>query len=329
MSDAPLERYPDDRPRAATIRSRVMLEVASELAGSLEWAPKQAMVRMRSQGEATWSFTLFGSDSPGVVEDVGSGAIDVAIVNPATAAGPALRGVSPFSQPIPIRAIATIPSHDQLGFIVRDSSGIERLEDLADHSIPLRVSLRGGRPDHSVHMVLDHVLAALGTSLSALAAGGHTIGYDAGLPHHEVRSGLLERGEVDLLCDEGVYNWVELALDAGYRFLPIPGGALDQLERMGYRRGAIERERYPRLDADVATLDFSGFMIYTLADAEDAMIIAFCRALITRRDRIPWQGGPSLPLERMVIDAADAPIPIPFHPAAEQFWREAGILKGP
>jgi len=67
-------------------------------------------------------------------------------------------------------------------------------------------------------------------------------------------------------------------------------------------------------------------MIYTHARVPDAVITAFCEALLRRRDRIPWQGGASLPVERMVIDARDAPIPIPFHPAAERFWRETGLL---
>jgi TRAP-type uncharacterized transport system substrate-binding protein len=56
------------------------------------------------------------------------------------------------------------------------------------------------------------------------------------------------------------------------------------------------------------------------------MVEAFCRAMLARRDRIPWQGGPTLPLERMVVDAEDAPIPIPLHAAAGRVWREAGLL---
>lgn len=47
--------------------------------------------------------------------------------------------------------------------------------------------------------------------------------------------------------------------------------------------------------------------------------------VITPRDG-QQQGGPTLPLEDMVTDTIDAPIPIPFHPAAEATWRRHGLL---
>ena len=321
-----IEPYPEDRPRTATVRSRLMLEVASELAGAEAWGPKQALVRLRAQGSDEWAVSLFASDAVGAVADVASGDVDVAIVNPATAVGPAVRGLAPFSEPIPLAAIATIPSHDQLGLAVAGFTHIEALDDLRGDHPPLRISLRGGRPDHSVHMILRHVFDAVGAALDDLMAQGDTLHMDDEIPHREPRRGRVLSGEREMVCDEGVYNWVEMATEAGFRFLSIPEKALEALEAMGYRRSVIERRRYPSLSADVTTIDFSGFMVYTRADAADDMVEAFCRAMLARRDRIPWQGGPTLPLERMVVDSEDAPIPIPLHAAAGRVWREAGLL---
>ncbi len=322
----PIEPYPIDRPRAATIRSRLMLEVASELVDTDDWMPKQARIQFRSQGATEWAVTVFGSDAPSVIREVEARNTDIAILNPATAAGPAVLGADPFSMPIPLRAIATIPSYDQLGLVVSRRSGIESFDDFRRPRAPLRISLRGDRPDHSVHMVLDHVLAAAGTSREELARAGDVISYDSGLPHGSTRAAAMANGEIDALIDEGVYNWAEQAVADGFRFLSLPEDVLQHLESLGYRRALIERERYPGLHEDVATVDFSGFMIYTHAHADDFLIESVCRALVLRRDRIPWQGGPSLPIERMVSDTADAPIPIPFHPAAERFWREHGFI---
>ncbi|AQA07187.1 MULTISPECIES: hypothetical protein [Mycobacteriales] len=86
------------------------------------------------------------------------------------------------------------------------------------------------------------------------------------------------------------------------------------------------RTRYPTLDADVDTVDFSGFLVFTRADADHAVVAKFCEALVAARERTGWQGGPTLPLEDMVTDTIDAPIPIPFHPAAEATWRRHGLL---
>lgn len=45
---------------------------------------------------------------------------------------------------------------------------------------------------------------------------------------------------------------------------------------------------------------------------------------------IPWQFGPleqpDLPLARMVTDAPDTPVDVPFHPAAQAVWTKLGYL---
>jgi hypothetical protein len=58
-------------------------------------------------------------------------------------------------------------------------------------------------------------------------------------------------------------------------------------------------------------------------------VTQICAALEARKHRIGYQEqeeGP-LPLHLMCCDTAAAPVPAPFHPAAEKFWRELGYLK--
>jgi TRAP-type uncharacterized transport system substrate-binding protein len=90
----------------------------------------------------------------------------------------------------------------------------------------------------------------------------------------------------------------------------------------------LTRSRFPHLGRDVPTVDFSGFMIYTRADAPEALVEGVCRALLARREVIAWQGGTGLPLERMVADAIDAPLALPLHPAAVRAWAAAGLKAG-
>ena len=47
-----------------TTRSRLILEVASELVGEDDWLQKQAKVSLRTQGTVDWPLTLFASDNP-------------------------------------------------------------------------------------------------------------------------------------------------------------------------------------------------------------------------------------------------------------------------
>ncbi|TDE00661.1 hypothetical protein [Jiangella asiatica] len=318
-------RYPQRRPRAASVRSRLMLEVASELVGTRSWPHQQVRVDMRAPGAADWATSLFASDGVDAVEAVLSGASLVAIINPATAVQPALLRLDGTTGD-ELAAIATVPSYDQLGLAVPRALGLGTLDDLVAAAPALRLSLRGNRPNHLVHLVLDDTLRAGGASVADLESWGGTVRYDNGLPHASVRAGLLRGGAVDAVFDEGVYNWVELATDAGLSFLDVPDDAMARLTVLGYRRGWLRRQRYPALAADVATVDFSGFLIFTRADAAGGAVGGFCEALVAARDRIAWQGGSTLPLERMCADAVDAPLPIPFHPAAEAVWRRHGLL---
>jgi len=79
---------------------------------------------------------------------------------------------------------------------------------------------------------------------------------------------------------------------------------------------------------DVPTVDFSGWPIFARREASNLLIKHFCEALEARKQRIQWgMGGeeqPPLPLERMCRDTEETPLDVPFHPAAERFWREIG-----
>ena len=309
----------------ATVRSDVMLEVARRWSASRAWPHRQVAIDLKAQGAAEWAVRLYASDAWDAVGDVLARRADVAILNPATViAAAARRHGGDVGE---LRAIATIPSYDQLGIAVAARFGFETVEQMVAARPALRLSLRGGRPNHSVHVVLDDALAAAGTSLEEMRAWGVEVGYDEGLAQEPVRTGMMRDGAVDAVFDEGVYNWCHTAVESGYRFLSFGPQTLARLEAQGYRRSVLGRDLHPELPADVLTVDFSGFMLYTRADADDGLVRSFCEALAESAPGIGWEGGPGLPLERMVNDAVDAPLPIPLHPAAERVWRERGLLR--
>lgn len=302
-----------------------MLEVASELVGVESWEAKQARIDLRAQGASDWEVSLFASDGNDGLSEVLAGRSTFAILNPATALRSGVRRLTQTDD-LPVRAIATIPSFDQFGIAVPRDLGVATLADLIAARPTLTVSLRGARPNHSVHMVLDDVLTVHKATIGDFESWGGTVRYDEGLPHGKIRAAAIKAGEADAIIDEGIYNWVELAYENGLGFLSVDNGALGELEKLGYRRGLIDRDRFPMLPNDVVTLDFSGFLVYARSDVGDEVVTEFCRALLARAGRIPWQGGDALPLRSMVSDALDAPIPIPLHPAAQAFWQSHGLV---
>ena len=308
-----------------TIRSRLVLEVASELVDQTDWKERQVRVSLRQQGADEWPITLFASDGPAAIDQVARGEVQLAIINPAGFLALAARGTGPFAAPLPLRGITVIPSPDQLAFAITRRTGLNTFREIREQCYPLRISLRG-QTDHALHPVVKEVFAAAGLSLEDIRSWGGQVRYDDGLPQNENRLGAVARGEVDMVIDEAVRGWVNAAAGAGMRVLTLEEPMLARLEILGLRRAVIPKTRYPNLQQDVPTLDFSGFAVYTHADVPDEIIGPICAALEARKERIGWQEPGPLPLDRMCRDTPDGPLVIPLHRAAEKFWRERGYL---
>jgi TRAP-type uncharacterized transport system substrate-binding protein len=310
-------------------RSRLVLEIASEMAGGAVAdavpdyiLPKVVLRQSRGGKLATFSAV---SSAEGIFA-VASREADLAMINPAAVLSVAMRGQGIFNRPMPVRAIAVIPSGDQFVFAVRPETGLTRFEDIAARKPKLRILMRAA-PDHSLHHMFDDVAAAARFSRHDIAAWGGEVRKTGTVPwtHTETFKSLL-RGDVDAIFDEAAYVWVPQALDAGITILPLAEATVVKLEAMGYRRAMLAKSLYPKLPADVLSLDFSGWTVFVHAEADDALVTHICAALDARKARIPWEEPGDLPVERMAREAPDTPQCVPLHPAAERFWRSRGYL---
>jgi len=164
-------------------------------------------------------------------------------------------------------------------------------------------------------VVVDHVLTAHGWTAGDLLSWGGRVSYDDGLPSRGDRVGMLARGEIDAIIDEAVGTWVDDAVDAGARILPLSAGGLARLSAWGYQRSALDPGRFPGLPAAVPTIDFSDFAVYARTDLPDELAVQLCRAVAARRDSILLQDGTPFPLDQLARASAVA-----LHPAARRFW---------
>jgi len=310
-------------------RSRLVLEIASEMAGSAASDVVPAYVQPRvvlrhAKGGKTATF-LGVSTAEGIFA-VARREIDLAIINPATVLSVALRGKGIFKEPMPVRAVAVIPSWDQFVFAVRPETGLSSLEEIARRKPNLRILMRGAQ-DHTLHHMFDDVAAAAGFSRDDIARWGGEVRKTGSVPwpHTETFKALI-RGEVDAIFDEAATAWVPQALDAGITLLPLAEQTVATLEAMGYRRAILPRSTYHKLPRDILSLDFSGWTVFVHAEADDELVTQICAGLLARKARIPWEEPGELPVERMAREAPDTPQTVPLHPAAERFWRSRGYL---
>ena len=313
------------RLRPATVRSRMVMEIASALVGRREFPQKQGAVLLRPQGAKDWDIMLLGSDAPSAITEVASGGATLAIANPSAILTMACRGVPPFRGPVPVAAITVIPSPDQLIFAARPEIGVTTVEEIGQRKLGLIISVRAQR-DHSVHYVVDHALMAAGFSLADVRAWGGEVRFDEGLPAEGERLSDAVAGRVDLIVDEAARTWVRPAAEAGMVLLSLREETLDRLVSWGYRRAMLAKGDKSGLPGDVHTLDFSGFPLFVSASAPDGLVRSICQALVERRDAIQLQDGTAIPLKEVCQGMAAAPLDIPWHPAAEQYWAEIGYL---
>ena len=316
----------DDWANPVTTRSMVMLEIAAGLVSGPDTSVRQAKVLLRDQGQKSWALQLYGSGTMESIDSVVNRESDVAIVNPSTALMLAYKGHAPFNAPQPVRTIAVIPSLDQCVFAVRNPSGLESVEDIAVKKPKLKLALRGD-PRHGLNTMVDHICAAAGFTLDDLSHWGGEPKRFGPLPWPGgEKFQALARGDIDSIFDEAADYWIDDALDVDMRILPMSEATVRKLEAIGYRRGVIRRELFPRLPSDILSIDFSGWPIFCHADLPEARVAQICEALDARKAHIPWQGNGPLPVERMCRDAADTPLDVPLHPGAERYWKSVGYL---
>ena len=122
-----------------TIRSRLVLEVASAMVDQADSPNRQARVSLRVQGSDQWPVNMIASDGPAALDLVARGEMQLAISNPAMYLALAVRGTGPYKKPIPLRAITIIPSPDQLAFAVTEKTGLKSLREIRERRAPLRV----------------------------------------------------------------------------------------------------------------------------------------------------------------------------------------------
>lgn len=309
-------------------RSRIVLEIASELVNDADQPYNQAMVMLRDEvaDAPEWRLNLFASNSHEGIEAVVARRAVLSIVNPSGQLGLAYRGAAPYGRPQPVRSIAIIPSLDQFAFAVNKDTGLTSFEDIAARRYPLRISMRG-QPDHSLHFILDHVMQAAGFSVEDLRSWGGEIRKEGSLPYPKgPKFSALAKGEINAIFDEAVDVWLEAALGVGMTILPLSESTVRKVEEKGCRRAVIGKRTFPQLPHDVLTIDFSGWPIFVHAETADHLVTQICAGLEARKDRIPWQGHGPLPTHRMCRDLPENPMNVPLHPAAERFWGKCGYL---
>jgi TRAP-type uncharacterized transport system substrate-binding protein len=272
----------------------------------------------------------FATGSFPEIKAVAEGKFSLAWVNPSVLLTMAYRGKGPFRKRLPLRTLAVFPSYDVMGFAVHESTGITSLSQIKKERFPLKLSTRLVTPsalrENSTMFTVAAVMRAAGFSFAELRKWGGKI-HLASRPSHPARRESIESGTVNAIFDEGIKSWSQTALEKGFRFLPLEGAVLKSMVAMGYRPAVMSKSRFPGMDEDIMTIDFSGWPMIVRADMKDDVAYAICEAIERRKEVIPTDNYKPLELAQLCANDEEAPYDAPLHPGAVRFYRERGYLK--
>jgi len=262
--------------------------------------------------------------APDLCFAVARGEVDVAAINPSPFLTMAVRGTGPFPAPLPLRALAVLPSWDRMGFAVAEKTGLTSIAEIAARKYPLRLSIRLN-PMHASRFAIDEVIKAAGFTLDDLASWGGQIQY-VSTPSDEGRLQGMANGTLDAVFDEGIKGWGPIAVSQGMRLLTLDEPTIQHLEAIGWPVGPLTSQHVPGLPGTIQTASFSGWPILSREDLPDTVAYELCAGLDAGRGRVHWDVDGGARLEDFCGLTEAAPLGVPLHPGAERYYREHGCL---
>ncbi len=308
-------------PKRAKTLWEVGLHIAGDPATPYDGNNDVCIVVGNGSGEAFRPWLRLATGAPALAHAVARGELEMAFVNPSAMLTQAYRGTGLFSEPLPVRAVASYPSWDRFVCVMHPRTGLTSLAQVKERRYPLRLSIREDAT-HSTRVLIDQLLPLYGFSLADLESWGGSLQLN-GLPRDERRLTALREGTIDAVLDEGIRTWLAQALETGMRPLTLEEPVVGQLEALGWRRAVIPAGRFPHLEADHLCIDYSGWPLYTRANLPDEDVYKVCAALHARQAEIPWDESYT-GMDQLGRDTEATPLDVPLHPGAARWYREQG-----
>jgi TRAP-type uncharacterized transport system substrate-binding protein len=220
-------------------------------------------------------------------------------------------------------ALAAIEHFTWEAIAVRAELGVTSLGQLRERQLPLRVL--SGRAEVVSGRVPRRILEHHGLSQSQIEAWGGKFLLMSGHPH----SSVVREGDFDLIAT-AIYlgnsavtsYWNEASILYNLRFLQADAAAIRSvIEEFGFSEGLLPCGLVRGVDRDIPSVMRRSTIIYGRRDLDDEFATTLVRALDEQRELFH-----ETRIRLVYNPATVARSIVPFHPAAERYYRERGYL---
>ena len=253
---------------------------------------------------------------------VANGKLDLVWINPSVIPSMAVRGIGPFRRKHPLRALAVFPSWDRLVIAISPRLGVRTMEELIAKKPKMKVSIA---VNDCVDFAIKALLKAHGTRQKDFVDWGGTVDEVVRPSNPHRREGIVS-GELDMVIDEGMDSWGDVAVEHGMIFLPFSEKVLKRMEHYGFQRAQLEGGRLAGIKEPTTVLDFSGWPIVVHEKFPDDLAYHIVAVLDRIRNEIPFDAPQTPSMSSLCASTEAGPLDFPLHPGAERYYREKGYL---
>jgi TRAP-type uncharacterized transport system substrate-binding protein len=253
---------------------------------------------------------------------VASGKLDLVWLNPSAIPSMAVCGKGPFRKAHPLRALAVFPSWDRLVIAISPKLGVRTMEELIERRPRMNVSIA---VNDCVDFAIKALLKAHGISQQDFIQWGGTVDEVVRPSNPRRREGIIA-GSLDMVIDEGMDSWGDVAVEHGMIFLPYSEKVLKKMENYGFQRAQLEGGRLAGITEPTTVLDFSGWPIVVHEKFPDDLAYHIAGVLDKIREEIPFDAPSTPPMSSLCTSTEAGPLDFPLHPGAERYYREKGYL---
>lgn len=210
-----------------------------------------------------------------------------------------------------LRTVAGIyPNYIQI--VASADSGIRTLADLKGKRISV------GAPKSGTELNARAVLKAAGLTYKDFAKVEY-------LPFGESVE-LMKNRQLDVTLQSaglGVSALRDLATAQKIVVVPVPAEVVAKIGDAAYQPGVVPAKTYEGQNADVTTVKIQNFLVTHEGVPADT-VYAMTKSMFDNLDQLTAAHAAAKAISK--TDAAKNP-PVPLHPGAERYYREAGLLK--
>ncbi|MCP5416026.1 MAG: TAXI family TRAP transporter solute-binding subunit [Chromatiaceae bacterium] len=191
-------------------------------------------------------------------------------------------------------------------------SGIKTLNDLKGKSISV------GAPKSGTELNSRAVFKAAGLSYADMSRVEY-------LPYADSVE-LIKNRQLDATLQSsglGMAAYRDLAATMPVRFIPIPAEVVARIDSAAYQPSKIPANTYEGQSEDVPTAAITNIFV-THSEVSDELVYQMTRLMFENLDSLTAAHAAAKGIR---LESAAKHLPIPLHPGAERFYREAGVLE--